>query len=120
MVLFCQGNFNSDNCLAGGRTLDYGPFGFVENFNPRFQPWTGGGDHFSFFNQPEAAEVNYMSFLSALRPLVKDNKNALEKIIELSKSFSVSMKNEMEQGWIKTDFSLKLLDFRMNLKLAHY
>lgn len=29
-VGFCQGNFNSDNCLVGGRTMDYGPFGFVE------------------------------------------------------------------------------------------
>jgi uncharacterized protein YdiU (UPF0061 family) len=23
-VGFCQGNFNSDNCLVAGRTLDYG------------------------------------------------------------------------------------------------
>ena len=26
-VGFCQGNFNADNCLVGGRTMDYGPFG---------------------------------------------------------------------------------------------
>jgi hypothetical protein len=24
---FRQGNFNADNCLVGGRTMDYGPFG---------------------------------------------------------------------------------------------
>jgi uncharacterized protein YdiU (UPF0061 family) len=29
-VGFVQGNFNSDNCLAAGRTMDYGPFGFQE------------------------------------------------------------------------------------------
>ena len=29
-VGYCQGNFNSDNCAAGGFTLDYGPFGFVK------------------------------------------------------------------------------------------
>ena len=29
-VGFTQGNFNSDNCLIAGRTMDYGPFGFVE------------------------------------------------------------------------------------------
>ena len=23
-VGFCQGNFNADNCLVGGRTMDYG------------------------------------------------------------------------------------------------
>lgn len=53
-VGYCQGNFNSDNCGAGGITLDYGPFGFCEYFDPYFQPWTGGGRHFSFFNQPLA------------------------------------------------------------------
>ncbi len=57
-VGYCQGNFNSDNCAAGGFTLDYGPFGFCELFDPRFQPWTGGCDLFSFFNQPAAAESN--------------------------------------------------------------
>jgi len=35
-VGYCQGNFNSDNCTAGGYTLDYGPFGFCELFDLRF------------------------------------------------------------------------------------
>lgn len=47
-VGYCQGNFNSDNCAVGGFTLDYGPFGFCEYFEPFFQPWTGGGRHFAF------------------------------------------------------------------------
>ena len=34
-VGFCQGNFNADNCLVGGRTMDYGPFGFVDKARPR-------------------------------------------------------------------------------------
>ena len=29
-VGFAQGNFNADNCLIGGRTMDYGPFGWME------------------------------------------------------------------------------------------
>lgn len=29
-VGYVQGNMNSDNCLLCGRTMDYGPFGFVE------------------------------------------------------------------------------------------
>ena len=49
-VGYCQGNFNGDNCAAGGFTLDYA-LGFCELFDPRFQPWTGGGAHFSFFNR---------------------------------------------------------------------
>ena len=69
-VGYCQGNFNSDNCAAAGFTLDYGPFGFCERFDPRFQPWTGGGEHFCFFNQPAAAEANYDMFWSAVRLLL--------------------------------------------------
>ncbi|HAM18118.1 MAG TPA: hypothetical protein DCP70_06315, partial [Alteromonas macleodii] len=57
-VGYCQGNFNSDNCAAGGFTLDYGPFGFCEFFEADYQPWTGGGRHFSFLNQPIAAQKN--------------------------------------------------------------
>ena len=29
-VGFAQGNFNADNCLVGGRTMDYGPFGWID------------------------------------------------------------------------------------------
>lgn len=52
---FCQGNFNSDNTLIGGRTMDYGPFGYIERFKPLWNMWSGGGDHFGFLNQPAAA-----------------------------------------------------------------
>ena len=29
-VGFAQGNFNADNCLVSGKTMDYGPFGWLE------------------------------------------------------------------------------------------
>jgi uncharacterized protein YdiU (UPF0061 family) len=87
-VGYCQGNFNSDNCAAAGFTLDYGPFGFCELFDPRFQPWTGGGEHFCFFNQPLAAEANFTMFWSALRPLLTDNPDALARIDEIREGFA--------------------------------
>ena len=34
-VGFIQGNFNADNCLIGGRTMDYGPFGFLDVYVSR-------------------------------------------------------------------------------------
>lgn len=58
-VGYCQGNFNSDNTSVGGYTLDYGPFGYIDDFDPNYQPWTGGGRHFSFFNQAEAARKKF-------------------------------------------------------------
>ncbi|MDC3168860.1 protein adenylyltransferase SelO family protein [Prochlorococcus sp. AH-716-E17] len=100
-VGYCQGNFNSDNCAAGGFTLDYGPFGFCELFDPRFQPWTGGGEHFSFFNQPFAAEINFKMFCSSLLPLLLENKIDIEKLEKIKNDFSKFMSKEMQLMWAK-------------------
>lgn len=98
-VGYCQGNFNSDNCAAGGFTLDYGPFGFCEIFDPGFQPWTGGGEHFSFFNQPIAAEANYHMFWKALRILLAGETEALEHIDQVRHGFAEAMQKEMRKMW---------------------
>lgn len=98
-VGYCQGNFNSDNCAAGGYTLDYGPFGFCELFDPRFQPWTGGGEHFCFFNQPAAAEVNYGMAVKSLRPLLEGDGAALEQLEAIHAGFPAAMAAALEAMW---------------------
>jgi uncharacterized protein YdiU (UPF0061 family) len=98
-VGYCQGNFNSDNCAAGGFTLDYGPFGFCDVFNPHFQPWTGGGHHFSFLNQPMAAERNFHMFCAALRPLLMAHPDHLRQIDEIRNDFPKVMQAELETMW---------------------
>ena len=98
-VGYCQGNFNSDNCAAGGFTLDYGPFGFCEVFNPHYQPWTGGGHHFSFLNQPEAAERNFHMFCTALQPLLTSHQDYLPQLDEIRSGFSEVMQAHMEKMW---------------------
>jgi uncharacterized protein YdiU (UPF0061 family) len=98
-VGYCQGNFNSDNCAAGGYTLDYGPFGFCELFDPRFQPWTGGGEHFCFFNQPAAAEANYQMFWAAIRLLLEDTPEDLARLDQLRDGFAAAMGQEIEAMW---------------------
>ncbi|PSB55826.1 protein adenylyltransferase SelO [Chamaesiphon polymorphus] len=98
-VGYCQGNFNSDNCAAGGFTLDYGPFGFCEIFDPWFQPWTGGGKHFSFFNQPIAAEANYQMFWQSVRPLLAENAAALEQFDRVRDGFAEAMQTQIQNMW---------------------
>merc|ERR1719183_1068944 len=81
-VGYVQGNFNSDNCLVGGRTMDYGPFGFLERYNPRWNMWVGGGEHYAFLNQPNAAYKNLQSLASAIMPVLNgDQIEEVEKII---------------------------------------
>jgi uncharacterized protein YdiU (UPF0061 family) len=100
-VGYCQGNFNSDNCAAGGFTLDYGPFGFCELFDPRFQPWTGGGEHFCFFNQPVAAEANYQMFWAAIRLLLEGNTQAQSRLEQIRDGFAEAMQQELEAMWAR-------------------
>ena len=118
-VGYCQGNFNSDNCAAGGFTLDYGPFGFCELFEPEFQPWTGGGGHFSFFNQPTAAQINFKTFCSSLKPLLKEGGEHLEKLKQIENDFSELMLKEMQQMWSKKlglhNYDEKLVNELLNL-----
>ena len=96
---YCQGNFNSDNCAAGGFTLDYGPFGFCDVFDPYYQPWTGGGEHFSFFNQAAAAEQNFHVFCSALQPLLQTSKKDLVLLEEIRSTFSSVIQEKMQKMW---------------------
>lgn len=98
-VGYCQGNFNSDNCAAGGYTLDYGPFGFCELFDPLYQPWTGGGRHFSFFNQTAAAEKNFSMFCGALAPLLQDEPDRLNELDAIRGGFAAMMEHKLGVMW---------------------
>ncbi|MDB9527195.1 protein adenylyltransferase SelO family protein [Oscillatoria sp. CS-180] len=118
-VGYCQGNFNSDNCAAGGFTLDYGPFGFCEIFDPWFQPWTGGGTHFAFINQPKAAEANYYMFWKAVRPLLADDAEALEQFDQVGRGFAEAMQKQIQNMWADklglTEFNPELFKQLMQL-----
>ena len=105
---YCQGNFNSDNCAAGGFTLDYGPFGFCEIFDPQYQPWIGGGEHFSFFNQPVAAEANFYMFWKSIRLLITDDAVALEQLDQICAGFKQTINTAIQRMWAN------------KLGLAHY
>lgn len=98
-VGYCQGNFNSDNCALGGRTLDYGPFGFIEAYDPAFQMWTGGGEHFSFMNQPMAAMENFRMFCIALVPLLQPNESAIQSLQAILNELPGIMQREMNRMW---------------------
>lgn len=111
-VGYCQGNFNSDNCSLGGRTLDYGPFGFIEAYDPMFQMWIGGGEHFSFMNQPMAAVTNFKMFCTALVPLLGQDANAIQELGKILEAQPEIMNREMNRMWAE---KMGLAEFRMEL-----
>ena len=117
-VGYCQGNFNSDNCAAGGYTLDYGPFGFCELFDPAYQPWTGGGRHFSFLNQPVAAEKNFDMFCRAVEPLLINAPTELEALRDVNSNFGTVMQEKMDIMWA-AKLGLNAYDNELLLQLLH-
>jgi len=72
-VGFAHGVMNSDNMSILGITIDYGPFGFLDAYDPRFI--CNHSDHhgrYSFQNQPDIGYFNLRCLAQALTPLVPD------------------------------------------------
>mmetsp|Transcript_8692 Transcript_8692/g.13575 ORF Transcript_8692/g.13575 Transcript_8692/m.13575 type:complete len:688 (+) Transcript_8692:108-2171(+) len=106
-VGFAQGNFNADNCLIAGRTMDYGPFGFMEEYSPEFAKWTGSGKHFGFLNQPQAALVNYQVLVESIVPVMKGGGPDDDKKSELIDEF-LNKAMEVFQTKVRLVFQSKL------------
>ena len=58
-VGFVHGVMNTDNMSILGLTIDYGPYGWVDDFDPDWTPNTtdAGGRRYRFGNQPFIADM---------------------------------------------------------------
>jgi uncharacterized protein YdiU (UPF0061 family) len=79
-VGFVQGNFNADNCLISGKTMDYGPFGWVEVYHPLASKWTAPSDHFGFMNQSKAGYANFVTLFDSIAPIIEVNGGNVDQI----------------------------------------
>ena len=70
LLIACRVRSCAVQALAGF-TLDYGPFGFMEKFNPAWNPWVGGGVPYCFGRQPNAAAVNLVGLSEAFVQMVE-------------------------------------------------
>lgn len=70
---FAHGVLNTDNMSVTGETLDYGPFGFLDAYQPGFVP--NHSDHaarYAFDRQPDVVLWNLGRLAIALTPLVAE------------------------------------------------
>lgn len=66
-----HGVLNTDNMSALGLTIDYGPYGFMEHFNPEFVPnYSDKEGRYSYKNQPSICKWNLLRLAEALHPLL--------------------------------------------------
>ncbi len=73
-VGFVHGVMNTDNLSILGLTIDYGPYGWLENYDPNWTPNTTDrhGKRYRFGNQPGIGQWNLAQLGNALYPLVED------------------------------------------------
>lgn len=77
-VGFCHGVMNTDNMSILGLTIDYGPFQFLDGFDPRHicnHSDTSG--RYAFNQQPNVAYWNLFCLAQALLPLIGDQEIAV-------------------------------------------
>lgn len=80
-VGFAHGVMNTDNMSILGLTLDYGPFGFLDHYDPGFIcNHSDQGGRYAFDQQPDVAAWNLTRLAQALTPLmsVEDAKASLD------------------------------------------
>ncbi|KAL6527770.1 hypothetical protein OROMI_029581 [Orobanche minor] len=67
-VGFTHGVLNTDNMSVLGLTIDYGPFGFLDAFDPSYTPNTTDlpGRRYCFANQPDIGLWNIAQFSTTL------------------------------------------------------
>jgi uncharacterized protein YdiU (UPF0061 family) len=70
-VGFAHGVMNTDNFSIVGLTLDYGPFGFLDAYEPGFIcNHTDAGGRYAFAAQPAVGHWNCYALANALAPLI--------------------------------------------------
>jgi len=82
-VGFVHGVMNTDNMSILGLTIDYGPYGWLEGYEPGWTPNTtdASGRRYCYGNQPQIALWNLARLASAILPVVED-KAALQDGLE--------------------------------------
>ena len=71
-VGFVHGVMNTDNMSILGLTIDYGPYGWLEGYDPDWTPNTtdAQGRRYRYINQPQIALWNLAQLGNAIYPLV--------------------------------------------------
>jgi protein adenylyltransferase len=83
-VGFVHGVMNTDNMSILGLTIDYGPYGWLEGYDPAWTPNTTDlpGRRYAYGRQPDIAAWNLARLAGALSPLLEDVQG-LERGLEI-------------------------------------
>ena len=79
-VGFVHGVMNTDNMSIHGLTIDYGPYGWLEGFDPDWTPNTTDSStrRYRYAQQGEVGAWNFARLLESISPLMEEPKSLYE------------------------------------------
>jgi len=89
-VGFVHGVLNTDNMSILGLTIDYGPYGWMEAFDPTWTPNTtdAEGKRYCFGQQPQIVHWNLYQLANALALVVSDHDTLLDALHQFNDDFA--------------------------------
>ena len=107
-VGFVHGVMNTDNMSILGLTIDYGPYGWIENYDPGWTPNTtdSQGKRYRFGQQPQLALWNLVQLANAIFPLI----NTVEPL----EAAIAAYKSTYESQW------LRMMQDKLGLESPHH
>lgn len=98
LVGFAHGVMNTDNMSILGLTLDYGPYGFLDVYDPGFIcNHTDESGRYAFDQQPAVGLWNLNALAHAFLPLLAEEPEAA---VEKARSALLQYQPEFDQAWL--------------------
>ena len=95
-VGFIHGVMNTDNMSILGWTIDYGPFAFLDAYDPLHTPnTTDRGGRYAYGRQPAIAHWNLLALGQALLPLIDAPDSALEVVNTFRPKYVQAMQRQL-------------------------
>ena len=98
-VGFVHGVMNTDNMSMLGLTIDYGPYGWIDNYDPSWTPNTTDSmqGRYAFGQQPSVALWNLEKLANAIYPQIEDAKPLEECLQQYVTVFEASYRSKRLQ-----------------------
>jgi serine/tyrosine/threonine adenylyltransferase len=120
-VGFVHGVMNTDNMSILGLTIDYGPYGWLEDFDPDWTPNTtdANGRRYRFSHQPHIAHWNLGQLANAIFPVIGEVE-PIQKILDAfpdlyEKSWQSMMARKLGLSAFEPETDLPLIEELMVL-----
>ncbi len=124
-VGFCHGVMNTDNMSILGLTIDYGPFQFLDTFDPgHVCNHSDNKGRYAYNKQPNIAYWNLFCLGQALLPLIEEQEHALAALESYKTVFPNALEKRMRAKLGLTDNAAQnedkaLIDSTLKLLAAH-